>query len=213
VTPLGELPLAPGDDGQQAIIRLQELQATGVHLRTRALTTTLFSRICLADLFVHGIGGAKYDEITDNLISEFFGLPIPAYWTVSGTLQLPLGKQQAIAQDLHRSQRKLWDLQWNPTRALADIDRPDVQRRRQEFDRILSQRVSDLSARRKRHAELTRVKAELRGWTNERLPAARAEIAEVSRQLAANRILQDREYSYVLYPADKLHGFLTSEPI
>lgn len=210
--PLGELPLAPETNAQSAVTRLQELQSAGLHLRTRALTTTLFSRVCLADLFVHGIGGAKYDEITDRLIAEFWGLPVPRYWTVSGTLQLPLESHAVSAVDLEQGRRHLWDLQWNPTRALADLPSPEVNSLCAEFHQILHLPAADLESRRARHRELTRIKTALVPWTRERLPAAKAHVEEVARQLAANRILRDREYSYVLYPTDKLRGFLTSEP-
>lgn len=206
---LGELPLTPDERAEGAVSRLQELQAAGLHIRTRALTTTLFSRVCLADLFVHGIGGAKYDEITDELIEGFWGLPVPHYWTVSGTLQLPLGRQPATRQDLIRTQRHTWDLQWNPTRALHDLQLPRVQQLKEEFSTILRQPARELSERRDRHRELSRIKGELSEWTRERIPATQARLVEVQRQLTANQILQDREYSFVLYPADKLRRFLT----
>lgn len=210
VTPLGALPLAPEQDCRHSVDCLRELQAAGLHLRTRALTTTLFSRICLADLFVHGIGGAKYDEITDQLISEFWGLPVPAYWTVSGTLQLPLRSHPATAADIERCRRDLWDLQWNPVRALADLDQPEVERLRDEFVQRLNQPATDLAARRARHRDLSRIKVALNQWTQQRLQPAQARLEEVTRQVAANKILQDREYSYVLYPAEKLRTFLSS---
>ena len=47
--------------------------AAGIRLRTRALTTTMFARFLLGDLFVHGIGGAKYDELGDEIARGFFG--------------------------------------------------------------------------------------------------------------------------------------------
>ncbi len=211
---LGELPLTPDGDAQRAVTCLQELQAAGLHLRTRALTTTLFSRVCLADLFVHGIGGAKYDEITDQLISEFWGLPVPAYWTVSGTLQLPLGGHAVNAADLEQCQRRLWDLRWNPARALADLENPEVERLRDEFQQILNQPALKLnrSERKTRHSELSRIKTALQPWAQGQEDRAQSRLEEVSGQLAANQILQDREYSYVLYPINKLETFLTNEP-
>ena len=208
---LGELPLDGGCDAQQGVARLQELQAAGLHLRTRALTTTLFSRVCLADLFVHGIGGAKYDEITDDLIEQFWELPVPRYWTVSGTLQLPLGSQPATQSDLDQQRRNQWDLQWNPARVLAGSEDPAVQRWCAEFQSALAEPAKDLLARRAKHRELSRIKSALSETARERVPAVAASIDEITRQLAANRILQDREYSYVLYPAEKLRRFLTAE--
>lgn len=51
-------------------------------LRPRALTLTLFVRLFLADLFLHGIGGALYDQITDGILQEIWG-GVPAYGCVS----------------------------------------------------------------------------------------------------------------------------------
>ena len=207
---LGELPLDGGCDAEQGVARLQELQAAGLHLRTRALTTTLFSRVCLADLFVHGIGGAKYDEITDDLIAQFWELPVPHYWTVTGTLQLPLGSQPATQADLDQLRRDLWDLQWNPARSLAGSDQPAVQRLCEEFQAALNEPAKDLLARSAKHRELSRIKAALSETARLRIPTVRAEMDVVTTQLTANRILQYREYSYVLYPEQKLREFLTS---
>ncbi len=207
---LGELPLDGDCDAQQGVARLQELQAAGFHLRTRALTTTLFSRVCLADLFVHGIGGAKYDEITDELIAQFWELPVSHYWTVTGTLQLPLGSQPVTQADLDQLRRDLWNLQWNPARSLAGSEQTAVQQLCREFQSALLEPAKDLWARRAKHRELSRIKTALSESARERMPAVTADIQKVTRQLAANRILQDREYSYVLYPEKKLREWLTS---
>jgi hypothetical protein len=59
-------------------------------IRPRALTFTLWARLCLADLFIHGIGGALYDRITDRIISSYFDLTPPAFACVSATLHLGL---------------------------------------------------------------------------------------------------------------------------
>ncbi len=68
----------------------QQLEARGIKVRSRALTTTLYARLFLADLFVHGIGGGKYDELTDELIQGFFECEPPIYLVFSATRWLPL---------------------------------------------------------------------------------------------------------------------------
>ena len=55
------------------------LPSRGIRLRTRALTTTLFARYVLGDLFVHGIGGAKYDELGDDWRRTFSRSTLPGY--------------------------------------------------------------------------------------------------------------------------------------
>src|SRR5262249_51167700 len=70
-TILATLPLGPDREACCAVERLRDLPAQSVRLRTRALTTTLFSRFLLSDLFIHGIGGSKYDELGDAIARRF----------------------------------------------------------------------------------------------------------------------------------------------
>ena len=67
-----------------------ERERQGQKVRSRALTNTLFARLFLADLFVHGIGGGKYDELTDDIIRRFYGCEPPAFLVLSATRLLPL---------------------------------------------------------------------------------------------------------------------------
>ena len=43
-----------------------------------------------ADVFVHGIGGAAYDSITDDIVRRLVGSDPPRHAVASGTLRLPL---------------------------------------------------------------------------------------------------------------------------
>ena len=66
-------------DGKRTEREWPRLEAEGFKVRTRALTTTLFARLFLADLFIHGIGGAKYDELTDAILRRFYGFEPPRF--------------------------------------------------------------------------------------------------------------------------------------
>ncbi len=68
---------------------LERLNAAGLKLRPRALMTTAFSRLLLGDLFLHGIGGGKYDQLTDLIIERYFGVTAPKYAVISATYLLP----------------------------------------------------------------------------------------------------------------------------
>ncbi len=80
------LALAAGGDAGRAVGQLSQWRQEGVKLRTRALGTTLFARLLVCDLFVHGIGGAKYDQVTDRLISRLFHIEPPTYLTATATV-------------------------------------------------------------------------------------------------------------------------------
>jgi hypothetical protein len=113
------LPLAPDKDACCAVRELQKLEAKGIRFRTRALTTTLFSRLCFADLFVHGIGGAKYDQMTDRITCRFFGLKPPDFLTMSATLLLPVQGPASHPADEARLLRQLRELDYNSDRHLS----------------------------------------------------------------------------------------------
>ena len=83
-------PLEPGGDGHAAAQRLGRfLTENGIRISPRALTLTCFLRLFLADQFVHGIGGARYDGVTDRIIEKWIGLPAPAYSVTTATLLFP----------------------------------------------------------------------------------------------------------------------------
>src|SRR5262249_56364097 len=66
------------------------LLQSGWRIRPRALTLTLFVRLCLADAFIHGIGGGKYDQGTDPIVRRVFHTEPPADPGVSPTPPPPL---------------------------------------------------------------------------------------------------------------------------
>ncbi len=102
-----------------AVPKLRALSSLGWKLRPRALTTTLFVRVFLADAFLHGIGGAKYDEMTDRLIARLFGVAPPSYLTVTATHRLPLGGWNVSPSDVSALNHRLWDFDHNPERFLT----------------------------------------------------------------------------------------------
>ena len=72
-----------GDDNlscnsSENISRLRALISKGIKIRPKAIVNTMYSRMFLSDLFIHGIGGATYDFITDEIIRGFFGVGPPA---------------------------------------------------------------------------------------------------------------------------------------
>lgn len=76
-------------DDDDAMAQWQEFAVDGVLLRPRALITTMFVRLVVSDLFLHGIGGGMYDQLTDAIIREFFGIEPPPMCVATATLHLP----------------------------------------------------------------------------------------------------------------------------
>jgi hypothetical protein len=194
---------------------LTELPAQGFRLRTRALTTTLFARVCLADLFVHGIGGAKYDAMTDRICERLFGLKAPSFLTVSATLYLPLGNPyDATETQLREINHRLRDLKYNPDRYLNDV--VDAAAMISEKNGLLFEARKLRTSNRLRgrltpeqHRRLTEIRLALQSQTESIRRDFESARSTVQSQLAANTLVRNREYSFVLYPEDRLRQFLT----
>jgi hypothetical protein len=187
------------------------LEGQGYKVRPRALTNTLFARLFLTDLFVHGIGGGKYDELTDDLIRRFYGLEPPGYLVLSGTLLLPLWTYPVTADDRRALARRLRDVEYNPQRHLEDGERADpavrdlVEQKRAWIGREPEGRPG----RRERFRRLRELNDRLRPWVADQADRLGAELAVCDRQLRANAVLGRRDYAFCLYPEAALRPFGT----
>lgn len=99
---------------ENAIEQLAASEAQGIKLRPRALMTTMYARLLLSDLFIHGIGGAKYDELTDLIIRRFFAIEPPAYLTATATFRLSLDETDVSQQDVRASADWLRAFRYRP---------------------------------------------------------------------------------------------------
>ena len=195
-----------------AVEVLREWTGRGLRLRTRALTTTLFARLCLADLFVHGIGGAKYDEMTDRIIARFFEMPAPRFVTMSATVHLPIATLFDVTRnDITRLKQQARDLEFNSDRHLATGATGKVAELVREKDRLIDEqhrpRVSQLSRRerreragqnRLRYQRLREIGTILSRETTELQQRVQNKIVETQQRLDADTILANREFSFCL---------------
>jgi hypothetical protein len=169
-------------------------------VRTRALTTTLFARLFLGDLFIHGIGGAKYDELTDELIRRFYGLEPPGILVVSGTWLLPLPRFPATTADRRRLHHQLRDVQWNPQRHLPHGAPAEARAWAEEKQRRIAQPEGNRRYRRERYRMLRSLTEKLQPLLREREESLKRDLAACDWQLRQNAVLGRRDYSFCLYP-------------
>jgi hypothetical protein len=189
-----------------AVDHWRRLEADGFKVRTRALTTTLFARLCLTDLFVHGIGGGKYDELTDAIIRRHFELAPPAFMVLTGTLRLPLPGYAASAKEATAGWRTVRDIYWNPQRHLPQ-DGGDWHAEA-DAKRALTIPGNAIGAG-ERFREFRRLTERLRSGVGDVEVLARDEAVRTSAEAAANAILRRRDYAYCLFPEATLRPFLT----
>lgn len=187
---------------------LTDLDHQGYRVRPRALMTTLFLRLCLADLFIHGIGGAKYDEVTDWIVRHFIGIEPPEFLTVSGTFRLPLKRNASTEADLRRLKRKQRDFVHNPDRhgavgPLVDEKQALIAEQREAANGNGSRREN-----RKRYLRLREINEQLASQLSSKSDEFDEQVKVVERDIRANRILDSREYSWTLAEHDTLQQWL-----
>jgi hypothetical protein len=209
--PWPELPAAFKQDPAAVVRAWQALEQRGFKLRSRALTNTLFARLFVADLFIHGIGGGKYDELTDEIVRRFYGFEPPGYLVLSATLLLPLPNFPARPAECRRLARQRRDLHYNPQRYLENgttTARPafDLATQKQAW---IAQTPTNAEARRARFETLRMLTEKLRAYVSGQLSTLEQELARCNRELQANAVLQRRDYAFCLYPETLLRNFCT----
>ena len=206
--PFAELPLGPDRDACCSIEPLAELPRQGIRLRTRALTTTLFSRYILGDLFVHGIGGAKYDELGDELARGFFGIEPPTFLTLSLTQWLDVPDDPATADQARAVERTIRDLDFNPDRHLGD-PRPAAARAAVEAKWVAIEGEVTTRAQRKSRLRVIRSSNEdLAPHVAAERQALVAQLGAIRAGLKLNAVAHSREYAFPLHDADYLRAAL-----
>jgi hypothetical protein len=186
-----------------------DLGKQGLRVRSRALTNTMYARLFLCDLFIHGIGGGQYDEVTDAIIRRYYGIEPPAYLVLSATLLLPLPHHAADPEQCRRLHREARDLYYNPQRHLdADTrSRPDLAGLLERKQGLVRTAPADRRGRRERFRELRELSERLRVPLLGKLETVRRAEADCEGELRANAILQRRDYPFVLYPERILRPF------
>jgi hypothetical protein len=205
---LAEIPLSPEREACCAVEQLRDLPAKRIRLRTRALTTTMFARLLLGDLFIHGIGGAKYDELGDEIVREFFHFEPPSFITLSLTAWLGLPLDPANPESLRQADHDLRDLNFNPDRHLApelsDSVHQWVERKRE----AIAAPVETRAQRVWRFHEIRRANEALQAAVSrerERVLSARAAVQAGVRR---NHVAKSREYPFVVHSSDRLRATL-----
>ncbi len=193
-------------DCDNASAQWLDLLADGICLRPRALLTTMYLRLFVADLFVHGIGGGKYDQLTNQILREFFGVEPPPMAVATATHQLPLeniqfASTESLQEQLEQQQAQLWQLRHHAEQMLEQ-DSEAVRLAAQK--RQLLQAIPPRGQKWKWHHEITNVNRQLSQLTERHELVTKQTIANLTEQMRQQAICGSREFNFCLYPHDYL---------
>jgi hypothetical protein len=190
---------------EDALEELTALAQRGVRIRPRALTTTMYARLILCDLFVHGVGGGKYDQLTDAILRAWLGIEPPRFQVVTATAQLPIARPPVTQDDLRRVDRILRDMTFNPDRYVAEVGPPAALAAEK---RAWLAREPHRGAGRERHLALERINAELRTFVADRRSELQSDRDRLDELLRHERLLGSREFAFCLFPEATLRHLL-----
>jgi hypothetical protein len=171
------------------------LRRHNLRLSPRAITLTLFLRTLLADQFVHGIGGGRYDQVTDGFIERFFGIEAPKFAVTPATMFFPdaVGRARSclpcIAQDGHRIRhRVLGDRKMELVSNIENL--PRRSRERGEVFRLMHKELAGAAS----------TSTALREWEQQ--------LEQAQNHARDDEILFDRELFYAIQPRERLESMI-----
>ena len=202
-------------DKELAINQLALLAQSGIKIRPRALTTTMYCRLVLSDLFVHGIGGGKYDQLTDEITKQFFKSPLPHFQIATATVKLfadqlanPMDALQTIEEDLR-------NLEFSPDKFARKAIRnghPHSLALEKLIDKKLIHVQKEVAPadRSRWHATLQGIHQELRTLLTNDEETLKANLEIARSHLNSFNLLDSREYSLILFNGKTLLDLLVS---
>jgi hypothetical protein len=182
-------------DTKQLTQTLFDSNQTDIAIRPRALTTTMFCRLMLCDRFLHGIGGAKYDQLTDLIASDMFGVPLPPFSTLTASVHLPLNQPLVTRADQSTIAHQIRERHFHPE---TFVDRTSA------TAATIAQKqaaiADDSLSRRERHEQIARANEQLRPFLAGEVKQLQQQLAELPDQIRSSQIANSREYSFCLFP-------------
>jgi hypothetical protein len=192
------------------------LQRLGYRLRPKAVSLTLFVRLFLADWFVHGVGGASYEPVTDYIIENYYRIKPLRYGVATCTMMLPLPNHLTHNKNnLSQLKHNLHDIKHNPEKYIdkAMLEREPVasliqtkkERIAQARDRALS-----ISLRKSAWNSLAKINEKLFEYAKDTAGILEKEIAEFEKSLITQDVCSCREYFFGLFPEKELQKLVKS---
>lgn len=211
-------------DDDDAASQWQEFAIDGVLLRPRALITTMFARLVVSDLFVHGIGGGKYDQLTDAIVREFFAIEPPPMCVATATLHLPAAAASvdgSLSENRGATQHEIDTLRQLRYHPEENIEADHAQASHAEVQRLLEtkrQLLRSIPPRGEKwewHRQMTRINARLAELNRAAMQRSEQRLHSLAVRERQLKLAYSRELSFCLfelpYVADVLGGLAAQE--
>ena len=210
-----------GQDGS-AVEQWLAILHRGICLRPKALITTMYVRLMISDLFVHGIGGGKYDQITDRIIQRMFGIAPPPMLVASATMrlnfkELPDGLRGPVESQIQAAEKLINVLATNPEHVLQANHESLSLDQQQMLSSLALQKVQlletmpDKGEKWEWHIAMKKLKQQMADLARPAIDAQKSELEQLNKLLNQQNLLNSREYSFCLFSAEQIMSGLNRE--
>lgn len=181
------------------------LASAGIAVAPKASALTAFVRLFCSDIFIHGLGGGRYDRVTDGTIQRYFGIRPPHFVVASMTLYPPLSVESAHDADVALVKSRLNRLAHNPDEFLREnahegakyLDGASALVR--EKASLVELIAKDGADRKALGARIRFVNAELAELLQPVRTRLEGELRELERKREDAKVFRERTYPYCLW--------------
>ena len=199
-------PVGPGASRAEADAVVEFVRTHGLKLRPRAAALTLFLRLFVADLFVHGVGGARYDRVTDALARLYLGVAPAPFVVASMSLPLPL-PSPAEAEEVGALKQRLREMRFNPQRHVGELppgtpEAAEAEALAREKERLIAAIRQPGAPKRELTRRIEAVNARLAQLLRQPAQKIEARLRRALEAVAERQAALFRDYPFFLYDRD-----------
>jgi hypothetical protein len=192
------------------------LKEHGYLLRPKAVSLTLFVRLFLADLFVHGVGGASYEPVTDHVIERFYRIRPPRFAVATCTMRLSLaGPAGSARQDIFGLKHRLRRVKHNPEEYIAELALAaepvaSLVQSKKELIVKAADPAAPTALRRTAWNSLSIINSRLYEYARDTAKMLEREVGQAEKSRASDEVRTSRNLFFGLFPEQRLRALVES---
>lgn len=182
-----------------------------ISIRPKAVTLALFARLYLASLFIHGVGGAGYEKITDSLIENFYSIKDLKFSAATATVSLktiyPKYNPQKQLEELKAALRKMQ----NQPELYIDREKDENSQtitQKNQLIEISKNTNAPKHQKKQAYEKIKNINKDLSKKIDEQITVTRKKIKILSRSA---QILNDRNFFFGTFPEHIIKNLANQE--
>lgn len=199
------------------IAQLQNLlDCSNLRLRPKAVTLTLFARLFLADIFVHGVGATSYEPVTDYILEHFYSLSSLRYGIATSTMPLFLPKEKSFLRNhISSLKNKLHEIKSNPEKYInkSTLNTEHIttllQMKREKITQS-QDHYSPAEIRKSAWDSISQINMELCSYAKNIIAEHESLLSKAEGEVISNNVSGYREYFFGLFPEKELRRLINS---